>query len=49
MEIVFYTFLTMAAIFVIFNIVDFIKWYWNIIQIVPKKIWELILKIFKKR
>lgn len=49
MDIIYYIFLTMAGIYVIFNFVDFIKWYWNIILIVPKKIWELILRIFKKR
>ncbi len=49
MNIAFYIFLTLTAVYSVFNIVDFSKWYWNIIQIVPKKIWELILRIFKKR
>jgi len=48
MNIVFYVFMVMTAVYVVFHIVDCSKWYWNIIQIVPKKIWDLIKSIFKK-
>ena len=48
MNIVFYVLLTMAAVYSILHIVDFGKWYWNVITIVPKKIWSLIKGIFKK-
>ena len=48
MNIVFYVLLTMAAVYSIFNYKDFGKWYWNIIMIIPKKIWSLIKGIFKK-
>lgn len=46
MNIVFYVFLTLVAVYSIFNIVDCGKWYWNVIQIVPKSIWNLIKNIF---
>ena len=48
MNIVFYVLMTMVAVYTIFHYKDFFKWYWNVIQIVPKKIWDLIKKVFGK-
>lgn len=48
MNILFYVLLSLTAVYVVFHIGDVFKWYWNVIQIVPKKIWELIKGIFKK-
>lgn len=49
MNIVFYVLMTMFAVFAIFHIVDFFYWWIDIMWIVPKSIWNLILKLFGKR
>ena len=48
MNIVFYVLMTLFAVYAIFNIVDIAKWYWDVITIVPVKIWNLIKSIFGK-
>lgn len=48
MDIVFYVVMTMAAIYAVFHITDFFKWWLNVMLIVPKSIWKRILKLFGK-
>ena len=49
MNIVFYVFLTMSAVYLIFHIKESFCWWLNVILIVPKAMWYLILKLFGKR
>jgi len=49
MNIAFYVFVTMTAVYAVFHITDFFGWWFDKILIVPKAIWKLILKLFKKR
>lgn len=49
MNILFYVLMTMTAIYVVFHITDFFSWWLNVMWIVPKSIWKLILKLFGKR
>ena len=46
MNIAFYILLTMAAVYVIFHIGDFFRWWYDKILIVPKTIWNLVKKLF---
>ena len=48
MNIVFYIFLILTAVYSVLNYKSCGEWYWNIIQTVPKKIWDLVKSIFKK-
>lgn len=49
MNIIFYVLMTIAAIYAIFHITDFFKWWFDVMLIVPKAIWNFILKLFGKR
>lgn len=49
MNIAFYVLMTIFAIYAIFHIKDVFCWWINIMLIVPKAIWKLILKLFGRR
>ena len=49
MNIVFYVILTLCAVYAVFHIRDIFYWWIDIMWIVPKAIWKLILKLFGKR
>lgn len=49
LEIIFWIWLIASGVYSIFNIQDFGKFWWKVITIVPKKLWELILKWIGKK
>lgn len=49
LEIVFYIWLITSAIFTVFYIKDFGLFWWKVITVIPKKIWEMISKWIGKK
>ena len=48
MNIIFYVFLTLTAIYVVFHTAEVFGWWYGVILVVPVKIWNLIKKVFGK-
>lgn len=48
MNIVFHILMIMMAVYVVFNLKEFAEFWIDTILIVPKKIWDLIKKLFGK-
>ena len=48
MNIVFFVLMTLFAVYAVFNLKEFAEFWIDTILIVPKKIWNLIKKLFGK-
>lgn len=44
MKIIFYIWLILSAVYVVFNFMDFINFWWEVITVLPVRLWELIKK-----
>ena len=44
-----FVFLVMAAVYVVFHIVDVFKWWYDKAKMIVKGVWNLIKSIFKKK
>ena len=48
-EIIFWIWLIMSGVYVVFRIKDFGYFWWKVITVIPKKIWEMINRWIGKK